>query len=80
MVETRRTGAGGPSAPFGGGPVIGSGEGRGTTPARPAGRTPAPGRAGNRWPNPLELAALMVDGILRLPARYRRGMFMDILV
>jgi hypothetical protein len=37
------------------------------------------GRPGNRWPNPKELAALLVDGILRLPARYRRGMFLDIL-
>lgn len=37
------------------------------------------GRPGNRWPNPKELAALLVDGILRLPARYRRGMFLDVL-
>ena len=40
----------------------------------------AAGRPGNRWPNPRELAALVVNGILRLPQRYRRGMFLDILV
>ncbi|WP_119680122.1 hypothetical protein [Indioceanicola profundi] len=42
-------------------------------------RLPPRGRPGNRWPNPRELAALMVNGILRLPARYRRGMFLDVL-
>ncbi|HYE50567.1 MAG TPA: hypothetical protein VEB20_13320 [Azospirillaceae bacterium] len=40
----------------------------------------APARPGNRWPSPRELAGLLVNGILTLPARYRRGMFLDILV
>ncbi|MEA1649736.1 hypothetical protein UAJ10_12015 [Nitrospirillum sp. BR 11164] len=47
---------------------------------------PAPTRAvqkakpGNRWPSARELAGLMVNGILTLPARYRRGMFLDVLI
>lgn len=43
-------------------------------------RPPAAGRPGNRWPTARELAALLVDGILRLPDRYRRGTYLDILV
>lgn len=64
-----------------GGSVAESG-GRRTGPAAVpgmSGRGIPQGRPGNRWPNPKELAALLVDGILRLPARYRRGMFLDIL-
>lgn len=45
----------------------------------PGGRPIPMGRPGNRWPNARELAALIVDGMLRLPARYRRGMFLDVL-
>jgi len=63
-----------------GGTLIESGGRRGTIAITgPGGRPIAMGRPGNRWPNPRELAALVVDGILRLPARYRRGMFLDVL-
>lgn len=33
----------------------------------------------DRWPDLRALAALVVDGMLRLPARYRRGTFLDII-
>lgn len=77
MVETRA--AGGYSGTSIGGAIP---DGRRSGPlvgVAAADRVPARGRPGNRWPNPRELAALMVDGILRLPARYRRGMFLDVL-
>ena len=81
MVETRATGG------YGGGiggarPDDAVPDGRRSAPITgtpPVGRLPPLGRPGNRWPNPRELAALMVNGILRLPARYRRGMFLDVL-
>ncbi len=74
-----------PILPFAGGPVPGSvpdGGRRALPPAAAPGpiRLPATGRPGNRWPTARELAALLVDGILRLPERYRRGMYLDILV
>lgn len=74
-----------PVLPFSGGPVPGSVPDGGRRPlptAVPGGaiRVPAAGRPGNRWPTARELAALIVDGILRLPDRYRRGMYLDILV
>lgn len=72
MVETR------PTLPSLGGPIPESGGRRTGGVLPPATRPIQKGRPGNRWPNPLELAALMVDGILRLPARYRRGMFLDV--
>jgi len=33
-----------------------------------------------RFPSMRELAALVVDGVLELPARYRRGMYLDLMV
>lgn len=45
-------------------------------PARAVGRVGRP----DRWPTARELASLLVNGILTLPARYRRGMFLDITV
>lgn len=77
MVETRPAGSG-----FGtsiGGAIP---DGRRSTPLAGIAaveKLPPRGRPGNRWPNAKELAALMVNGILRLPARYRRGMFLDVL-
>lgn len=32
-----------------------------------------------RWPDAKKLAALVVNGLLTLPQRYRRGSYMDIL-
>lgn len=76
MVETRV----GSSAGGVGGSVSESGGRRtgGAVTSIP-GKGILPGRPGNRWPSAKELAALMVDGILRLPARYRRGMYLDVL-
>ncbi|MFC7332391.1 hypothetical protein [Rhodocista pekingensis] len=78
MVETRPTL---PGSPRTGGPIP-DGERRAGTVSRAEAPAPAVarGRPGNRWPSARELAALMVDGILRLPARYRRGMFLDVIV
>lgn len=79
MVDSRSIGS------FGGNPVPGSVPDGGRRPLQPATgpgalRLPAPGRPGNRWPTAREIASLLVDGILRLPERYRRGMFLDALV
>jgi hypothetical protein len=49
-------------------------------PVPPTRGAAAPGRPGNRWPSARELAALLVNGILTLPSRYRRGMFLDVLI
>lgn len=47
----------------------------------PPARTDGPrGRFRERIPTMRQLAALVVDGMLRLPRNYRRGMFLDILV
>jgi len=75
MVDTRPTGN--PLAPHSGG-VLPDSRSRGLPPGldRPAPK----GRPGNRWPSARDLAALVVDGFLHLPARYRRGMYLDILV
>ncbi len=43
------------------------------------GRLEVPEGHRDRWPDLRELASLVVNGILRLPNRYRRGMFMDII-
>lgn len=45
----------------------------------PAARPAATGKWRDRWPTAKEIASLLVNGILTLPARYRRGMFLDIL-
>ncbi|HYC06262.1 MAG TPA: hypothetical protein VED40_23445 [Azospirillaceae bacterium] len=75
MVETL------PTAPRTGGLLPEGGDRRGILIPPPAPvRAAAPVRPGNRWPSPRELASLMVNGILTLPARYRRGMFLDVLV
>ena len=50
----------------------------GRRPTRP-GAPPARSRGRDRFPSLQELASLMVDGILRLPQRYRRGMFLDVI-
>lgn len=76
MVETR---VGASTGGVGGSVSESGGRRTGGVAAATPGRGIAPGRPGNRWPNPKELAALMVDGILRLPARYRRGMYLDVL-
>lgn len=44
--------------------------------ARPAGS----GKWRDRWPTAKEIAGLLINGILTLPARYRRGMFLDVIV
>jgi hypothetical protein len=79
MVDTRMNPAS--PGPTGlGGSVIEGGGRRGVLPVSGPGGRPIPmGRPGNRWPNAKELAALIVDGMLRLPARYRRGMYLDVL-
>ena len=33
-----------------------------------------------RWPDPGRLAALLIDGVVKLPRGYRRGFFLDIFV
>jgi hypothetical protein len=56
--------------------------------SRPAGQPqprsivplPQRGMPGNRWPTARQLAALIVNGLLRIPERYRRGMYLDILI
>lgn len=64
--------------------------GAGGLPARTAGRRaaaegrePAPGGPaprGSRVPTLRQLASLLVDGVLRLPANYRRGAYLDLIV
>lgn len=49
-------------------PEAPAGPGKGTRPFR------------QRIPTPRQLASLLVDGVLALPANYRRGMFLDVLV
>lgn len=48
-------------------------------PARPGGMTAVPAVYKPRLPTLSQLAGLMVNGLLRLPRNYRRGMFLDIL-
>ena len=80
MVDTTRLSPAATAATgLGGGIVEGGGRRSVLTVTGPGGRPIAFGRPGNRWPSAKELAALIVDGILRLPARYRRGMFLDVL-
>ncbi|MFV3073878.1 hypothetical protein [Niveispirillum fermenti] len=79
MVDTRMNSTSAAASGMGGALVEGGGR-RGTIAITGPGGRPIPtGRPGNRWPNPRELAALIVDGMLRLPARYRRGMYLDVL-
>lgn len=79
MVDTRVGGSTGGAANLGGS-VAESGGRRAALPVSGPGGRPIPmGRPGNRWPSAKELAALIVDGMLRLPARYRRGMYLDVL-
>ncbi|WP_044560586.1 hypothetical protein [Azospirillum sp. B4] len=75
MVETRPT-----SSRLGG--LIPDGSGRNSILVPPTAPTRAVQKAkpGSRWPTARELAGLMVNGILTLPARYRRGMFLDVLL
>jgi hypothetical protein len=65
--------------------------GSGGVPARMAGRRAAaaqvgeplpggPAPRGSRIPTLRQLASLLVDGALRLPANYRRGTYLDLLV
>lgn len=75
MVDTRPTGRAGtdgirPELP-------GERAAPGLPPARPDIAHP---RSRQRIPSLRQLAALVVDGMLRLPRNYRRGMFLDILV
>ncbi len=79
MVDTRMNPASAGPTGLGGSAIEGGGR-RGVLPISGPGGRPIPmGRPGNRWPNAKELAALIVDGMLRLPARYRRGMYLDVL-
>jgi hypothetical protein len=79
MVDTR-VGSTSAGATGLGGTIVESGGRRGAVAVTGPGGRPIPmGRPGNRWPSAKELAALIVDGMLRLPARYRRGMFLDVL-
>jgi hypothetical protein len=55
-------------------PVLGTSVGTQARAARPS----SPAR--HRIPSLQELASLVVNGVLRLPARYFRGMFLDITV
>ena len=64
--------------------------GSGGLPARTTGRRAAvqsreplpggPAPRGNRIPTLRQLASLLVDGVLRLPANYRRGAYLDLIV
>jgi hypothetical protein len=75
MSDTR-----GPGGDYGG--LRGSGVGAAGRPAprgSRSGRPDVPAGHRDKWPDLRTIAALVVDGILRLPSRYRRGMFMDII-
>ncbi len=61
------------------GPVRPDGRRAPRPPTAPVDRL-GPGPARQRIPTPAQLAALLVNGLLRLPRGYRRGMFLDILV
>lgn len=74
MVETKRTSSTGDMAirsEAGGRIVAGS--------ARDVGGAATP-ESKQRIPTMRMLASLVVNGILRLPAGYRRGMFLDVVV
>jgi hypothetical protein len=74
MAETRPTSPGRT-----GGPPVETGGLNHVVPV-PAAKAPARGKWIDRWPSAKELANLLVNGILTLPARYRRGMFLDVLI
>lgn len=70
MVDTRRT--------EGAVPELGRREAGGVgAPRRPGGAVPV---HRDRIPTLRQLASLVVNGILRLPMGYHRGMYLDILV
>jgi hypothetical protein len=73
MVETKRTGSTGDVA-------IRSDTGGRV--AIPGGRESIPqaGETRPRIPTMRQLASLVINGILHLPAGYRRGMFLDVVV
>jgi len=74
MVDSRRTSVG-PSASEAGNASLAAG----AAARRSGAPSDAPRRHRDRFPSLQELASLMVDGILRLPQRYRRGMFLDVI-
>lgn len=67
----------GPYRPEGSVPELGRRDGGGV--ARSSARGPAERVHRDRIPTLKQLAALVVNGVLRLPLNYRRGMFLDIL-
>ena len=80
MAESSRT-AGLPAvAGRTGGVPVEPGTGFNTVLPVPAARPATAGKWRDRWPTAKEIAALLVNGILTLPARYRRGMFLDVIV
>jgi hypothetical protein len=73
MVDSRRTSVGQGAGEAGNSALAGASARRSGAPSD------APRRHRDRFPSLQELAALMVDGVLRLPQRYRRGMFLDLI-